>query len=129
MLLLFVLNCDIKFKSSCFRDSCSFSSSKFRNFILILTVFSCADSRCSNKKAPATQYATTSVIRVTCENTQVKTFHEKHKQDIHLLLGGGSTSRSKRRVDIFLHLNFTQFPRDLTLEKQDFLPSIVLLFS
>lgn len=47
-------------------------------------------------------------MRVTCEKTQVKTFHEKQRQEMHLLRGGGS-SRSKRRVDIFLHLNFTFF--------------------
>lgn len=71
-----------------------------------LTTFSLGASRCSNRKAPATQYATTSVMRVTWEKTHVKTFHDTHKHEMHLLRGGGS-SRSKRRVDILLHLDFT----------------------
>lgn len=51
-------------------------------------------------------YPTTRAMRVTCEKTQVKTFHDTQRHEMHLLRGGGS-SRSKRRVDILPHLNFT----------------------
>lgn len=70
--------------------------------IIRLTVFSLPLSRCSNRNAPPKQYATTNAINMTCENRQVKTFHDTHRHEMHLLRGAGS-SRSNRRVDILLY--------------------------